>query len=294
MDRRLRPVALSLTIACVALDASAHGGDGERSAAGALVVAALLALTLALYATGVARLWRSAGRGRGVTRARVSAFVGGWCVLAASLLGPLDAWTARTFTAHMIQHELLMLIAAPLLVVGAPLAVWAWGLPPRFGERALSAARGAARSRVWDVLTRSLAAWLLHAVALWTWHVPALFTAAVERSLVHDLQHASFLGTAILFWWSVIGGRGAKRPEGTSILLLFTTMLHTGALGALLAFSRTPWYAPYAGYGSLTALEDQQLGGLVMWLPGGIVYIVAALALMAVWLRDPEAPAGRI
>ena len=291
MDRRVRPVALPLTvaIACAALDAHAHGSESQRSAGELVVVTMLLGVALALYVAGVARLWRSAGTGRGVSRLRAAAFASGWLALVLAMFGPLEAASEVLFAAHMVQHEILMLVAAPLLVVGAPLAVWSWGLPAALHDGVLSRTRSIAASSAWDLLTRPASAWLLHAAALWSWHVPALFTAAVEHSLLHDLQHATFLGTALLFWWSVVGARGARRPEGASILLLFTTMLHTGALGALLVFSRAPWYPVYAGHDGWTALEDQQLGGLVMWLPGGIVYIVAALALVATWLREPTA-----
>jgi putative membrane protein len=124
-----------------------------------------------------------------------------------------------------------------------------------------------------------------------------LFERALHDQSVHVLQHASFFVTALLFWWTAIAPRGdAFRAGGAAIASLFTTMLHTGALGALLTFSTAPWYASYrlgiAG-SMLTPLEDQQLGGLVMWVPGGFVYVGAALAIAARWLdrRPREAPA---
>jgi putative membrane protein len=109
--------------------------------------------------------------------------------------------------------------------------------------------------------------------------VPALFEAAVEHEGIHALQHASFLVTALLFWWAVLG-RDARSREGSGAALayLFTTMLHTSALGALLTLAASPWYPRYG-------LEDQQLGGLVMWVPGGAAYVAAALMIMARLLR---------
>jgi cytochrome c oxidase assembly factor CtaG len=133
-------------------------------------------------------------------------------------------------------------------------------------------------------------AWGLHAAALWAWHAPALFEAAVVHESVHILQHASFFVTALLFWWSLLSGRDGQRV-GLAVLCLSTTALHGGALGALLAMAGQAWYSVYeatAPLWGLTALEDQQLGGLIMWVPAGLVYLGAALALLASWLGAPS------
>jgi putative membrane protein len=137
---------------------------------------------------------------------------------------------------------------------------------------------------LWAALTDPLAAWSLHALALWAWHVPALFDAALHSEAVHIAQHVSFLLTALFFWWAVLGHdpRGRYGP-GHSVGYLFTTMLHTAALGALLSLAPTPWYpgylAPAAALG-VDPVEDQQLGGLVMWVPAGFAYVIAALAVL--------------
>jgi putative membrane protein len=132
---------------------------------------------------------------------------------------------------------------------------------------------------------------------LWAWHVPSLFGAALENEAVHAVQHASFLGTALLFWWAVLGrdGRVVQRT-GAAMAYLFTTMLHTGALGALLTLAPTPWYPHYAATSAafgLDPVQDQQLGGLVMWVPGSAAYLAAALFIMARLLSrpTPAAPA---
>jgi putative membrane protein len=249
------------------------------------VVACLLA-SAALYVLGVARLWRHAGAGRGVQAGRAITFAAGWLVLAAALVSPLDALGAYLFAAHMVQHELLMVIAAPLLVLGHPLAAWAWAFPPA-GRRALGRFfHRPAWRRPWLVLTGPLAGWTLHALALWLWHVPVLFDAALASEGVHALQHIAFLGTALLFWWTVLGA-GTRREQGIAIASLFTTMVHTGALGALLTLAPVVFYKAYLGTApafGFTPLEDQQLGGLVMWVPAGFVYVVAGLVLAARWL----------
>jgi putative membrane protein len=145
--------------------------------------------------------------------------------------------------------------------------------------------------RVWGVLINPFIAWLIHAAVLWTWHIPALFQATLDDEFVHALQHLSFLLSALLFWWAVIQGRPRASGYGVAVLYLFTTALHSGFLGALITLARTVWYPAYEGTTTswgLTPLEDQQLGGLIMWVPACSVYVVAGLALFAGWLRETE------
>jgi putative membrane protein len=254
---------------------------------------ALMLLSAAGYAIGVHRLWRNAGRGRGIAATQAGAFALGWLALAAALVSPLDALGGWLFSAHMVQHELLMVVAAPLLVLGRPLAAWAWALPPPWGRTVGGWTGNRAWATLWAALTDPLAAWALHALALWAWHVPALFDAALHSEAVHIAQHVSFLVTALFFWWAVLGHdpRGRYGP-GHSVGYLFTTMLHTAALGALLSLAPTPWYpgylAPAAALG-VDPVEDQQLGGLVMWVPAGFAYVIAALAVLGRMLTRVKA-----
>jgi putative membrane protein len=251
-------------------------------------VVALLAASALLYGIGLARLWRRAGRGRGIARGRALRFAAGWATLAAALVSPVDALGGALFSAHMVQHELLMVVAAPLLVTARPLEAWAWALAPRWRRLAGNLFHTRGWLAAWRVLVDPLGAWLIHAVALWAWHIPPLFGAALESEAVHALQHASFLAAALCFWWSVLA---LPARSGAGLASVFTTMLHTGALGALLTFAPAPWYAHYAdtaAYG-LSALADQQLGGLVMWVPGGLAYLAAGLAIAARWLAPRTA-----
>jgi putative membrane protein len=249
------------------------------------VVACLLA-SAALYAVGLLRLWRRAGPGRGVSNRHAAAFAGGWVALVVALLSPVDPLGTRLFSAHMLQHELLMVVAAPLMVVGKPLAVWVWALPPAW-RRGIGAFFHHPAWRVpWLQLSSPLGAWLVHALALWLWHVPALFDAALANEALHTLQHFSFLFTALLFWWSALG-QAERIGQGTAMIYLFTTMIHSSALGALLTLSPIVWYPTYlrtAPALGIPALEDQQLGGLVMWIPAGIAYFVAGLLLAMRWI----------
>lgn len=249
-----------------------------------------LALAAGLYARGLRALWQQAGAGHGVRRWHAGAFAAGWLVLAIALVSPLHELGETLFSAHMAQHELLMAVAAPLLVLGRPVVPFLWGLP--IGSRRIAghwAATPPIRA-TWHALTLPSVAWTVHAIAIWAWHAPRLYDAAVTSDLVHALQHASFLSSALLFWWALIHGRNGRLRYGASVLYIFTTALHTTALGAVLTLASRPLYPAYAATAAwgLTALEDQQLAGLIMWVPAGIAYLIAALALMAGWLREAE------
>jgi putative membrane protein len=291
-------VALFLAALAAPSAALAHGGDPLHAASAGSPwqwslepwVLALLALSAGGYALGVRRLWRNAGRGRGISRIQTAAFAGGWLALVLALVSPLDSLGSHLFSAHMLQHELLMLVAAPLMVLGRPLAAWTWALAPVQRQVVGRWTRVPWWSAAWSHLTDPLGAWALHALALWLWHLPSWFEAALHHPLVHVLQHASFLLSALLFWWAVLGADARSRSSGFAMLYLFTTMLHTGALGALLTIAPTPWYPSYAattGALGLDAMEDQQLGGLVMWVPGSVAYLIAGLVVVARVLARP-------
>jgi putative membrane protein len=190
----------------------------------------------------------------------------------------------------MLQHELLIAVAAPLIVLARPLAIWTWAFPRSYRSALARPFRCEAVRAGWRSVSAPLPAAILHAAAIWLWHVPAFFEAAESHVLLHVLQHTTFFASALVFWWAVLRP-GRDKGVGVAMLCLFVTMLHTGALGALLTFSNDVWY-PVSTAGSmhwgLTPIEDQQLGGLLMWIPGGTAYVIAALALAARWLtREP-------
>ncbi len=250
-----------------------------------------LAISACLYAQGLSRMWRDAGAGHGVRRWEAAAFWIGWLTLVTALISPLHRWGGMLFSAHMTQHELLMLVAAPLLVLGKPLVAMLKGLPAGWARRLVKWTSAAWWRRVWHALINPLVAWLVHAIVLWAWHIPALFQATLRSDLVHALQHLSFVLSALLFWWAVIQGPHRAVNFGAAVLYMFTTALHSGFLGALITFATTPWYPAYADKApawGLTALEDQQIGGAIMWIPACTVYIVAGLAMVVGWLRSSE------
>lgn len=283
-----------LAFALIGGVAHAHGSAQENALAREVWLLAPLLLSGAWYALGFARMLTQSREGRSVLWRRGFLFAAGWLTIAGSLLSPLHELGRHSFTAHMAEHELLMLVAAPLLALSKPLGIFMWALPK---SQRLSLARAAHRPAMasgWQRLTDPLTVTLLQAIALWLWHAPALFDRALQSEAWHALQHLSFLFTALLFWWGITRTQRAEHSHGVAALYLFLTALHTGLLGALMSFSISPWYQGYAQLDlgaipfGLSPIEDQQLAGLIMWIPGGVVHAAAALVYLALWLRRME------
>jgi cytochrome c oxidase assembly factor CtaG/cytochrome c2 len=196
------------------------------------------------------------------------------------------------FSAHMVQHELMMTIAAPLLVLGLPFVPILWSLPRGARKNVGRVLSRPGVRRSWGVVTNPASATLLHGAAIWIWHAPALYNASVRSELVHSVQHYSFIATALIFWWPLLGARRYRDQPGVAVICLFATAVHTSLLGALLATGDLPLYSAYASTTAwgLTPLEDQQLGGIIMWVPGGFPYVVAALLLLSGRLRQIGTP----
>jgi putative membrane protein len=240
-----------------------------------------LAVAHWLYGRGVLRLWAQAGQGRGVSRANVLSFAAGEVALVVALVSPLDALGGTLLTAHMAQHALLVAVAPPLLLLGRPGAAFAWALPGRRRKRLLASTAWRWAARLGRALARPLPAAALHGLALWLWHAPALFEAALEYPWLHTLEHVTFFGTALLFWRAVLDA-GPLRRMGPALGAALATLVHGGLLAALITMAPHPFYAWYGGRSllwGLDALEDQQLGGLLMWVPMGMVYLGACLGL---------------
>lgn len=203
---------------------------------------------------------------------------------------PMHEAADASLAAHMVQHLVLILAAAPLLVLGDPVRVATMMLPGRLRR---SIARMARLARIARRAGRALAiaAWLVHIAVLWAWHAPGLYAWAIASPAAHAIEHLSLLLTACAFWAVVLSGR--TLGPGGAILYLFAAAGQGTVLGALLTFSETPWYPTHAASVAtwgLTPLEDQHLAGLIMWIPGGLVYAVVALALLARVLRDTPRP----
>lgn len=241
--------------------------------------ATTLAASLLLYVVGLARMPRKP------PRLELVSFAIGWGTLALALLSPIATLSEWLFSVHMTQHELLMLVAAPLLAIGRAIVPMLWALPQRWRSIVSTGAPGDAMR----LASSPLFVFALHAVALWVWHLPSLYEAAVLDDRIHLLQHVCFTGTAALFWWGMIRGRYGRSGYGIAFIYIFATALHSGGLGALLAFSSRPWYQLYVQRArGGDALGDQQVGGLIMWVPAGIVLMLFGLAMFAAWLGESE------
>ncbi len=283
----MRKIAFGLLIALLETGcAMAHGADtGGGHATWTFdpwVVVPVLAFGI-LYAIGVLALQL---RSRGINAARAwhhAAYLGGWLSLGGALVSPLHWLGEHLFTFHMIEHEIVMAVSAPLVVVARPLGTLLWSLPRRLRMAAAGLLRSDTIRATWTWASHGRNATVLHGIAIWAWHAPPLFDAAVTNVALHRLQHLSFFATAVLFWWSVF----RRNQTGAGAWHVFVTMLHTTALGALIALAPRVLYraqtATALSFG-LTPLQDQQLAGLIMWVPAGTIYAGAALALMAIWI----------
>lgn len=287
--QRIASLAVGLSILTAPL-ASAHSDAPAWGSGAESWLVPMLVLAVAWYVRGLYNLHSAAMHFAHMKRLAIC-FALGWAAIAIALVSPLALESAGIYSAHMLQHELLMVVGAPLMVLGRPLAIWTWALPARSRVAAVRPFRQPVVSIAWSCLSTPLVATLLHAAAIWVWHVPHVFERAQSSTILHALQHSAFLFTALLFWWVLLKPGGEQRT-GTALLCLFITMLHTTLLGVLLTFSDAVWYpagTARAAHWGLTALEDQQLGGLIMWVPGAVPYIIAALALATRWFSaDPQ------
>lgn len=259
------------------------------------VITALVLMVLA-YARGLGVLWGRAGIGHGIKRWEVGCFVLGITTIIVALLSPLD-WASDTFfSAHMTQHELLMIVAAPLVVLGRALNAFLWALPESVRAALADTLRAPVVRGSWRGLTAPLVILVVHGAVVWLWHIPAFFEAALAADWVHQLQHLMFFVTAALFFWALVYGRYGKAGYGLAVLFVFATATHTTILGALITCAKAVWYPGHASRSLAAAvdpLEDQQLAGIIMWIPAAVIFLVIALALFAAWMGESERRAAR-
>lgn len=245
---------------------------------------AAVLLTVVLYLVGLIRLWRGSGVGRGVGSASAACFLAGAAMLLVALASPLERMAGALLTAHMVQHVILIAVVPPLIVLGRPEVVFAFALPRRArrGAALNSGIRGLARTL--RPLVRPLPAALIHGAAVWIWHAPGLFQAALSNAVLHDLEHVSFFSTGFAFWYATLLSVRSPTALIAGIVGIVVTLIHGGLMGALMTLTPTVLYPAYehstAAFG-LTPIEDQQLAGLIMWVPAGAIYLIAGLYLAA-------------
>lgn len=250
------------------------------------------------YAYGLRRLRSARAESAGVGARQAWAFAAALAFLLVALVSPVDAFAGDLLWVHMVQHMIIMNLAAPLFVFGAPGRVLLWCLAP--AERATVGRarkalfrRGVPRYLFWQPVTL----WVLYALVLWIWHLPALYEAALRHQIIHDLQHLMFFITSCLFWRVLFDPIGRLRmARAPAVLYLFLTSLHATVLGVFMALAPRLWYPTYAGRTEpwgLVALEDQQLAGYIMWMPACMAYAVIAAWLFASWLNEEPRPPNR-
>ena len=254
-----------------------------------------LLVAAALYARGARRLSGHTGE-RAARPRHVASFYGGLGAVMVALVSPLDALSATLFSAHMVQHLVLMIIAAPLLVYGRPALALMLGLPRSIRTAMLSLNTPLLKAS-WRVVTRPAVVLALHVAALWAWHLPSLYQAALRSEAIHIAEHVTFLATALLFWSLVLtAGRRTRLGYAQAILYVFVISLQSAALGAILTFASAvlyPVHAAGAALWRLAPIADQQLAGAIMWIPGGGVYLVTMAVLFWRLLNDMDEGAQR-
>src|SRR5262245_43196888 len=255
---------------------------GVLSASLRLEVALPLIVAAGVYGLGWWRLSRRSARAPGA--ARIALAYAGLSSIAIALLSPLDALADQRFAAHMLQHMLLVVVAAPALLLADPFPIVVWALPGTTRRRLRRRlTRGSPFGRVWLVATAMPVAWLLYAGILWLWHLPFAYVAALADRALHDVEHAMFFLGAVLFWWPVIHPaprfRRASR-HSSRIVYLVLGAFQTAALGLLLTVAPLVLYRTYATANGLGALDDQAWGGVIMWGLGGLIDMIAVLVLL--------------
>jgi putative membrane protein len=247
-----------------------------------VVTIGALVLSPGLYARGLRRLWRR-GHKHTVRPRQAISFYAALLLIAVALVSPLDALASTLVSAHMVQHLVFLILAPPLLVYARPGLVVGVAFPPgahRSFNRMASAPAVAATKKL---ATTGIVAVSLHAAAMWLWHLPGPYQAAVANDALHAIEHVSFLVTALLFWSVVIQPRARRRVSfGAAISYAFAVWIISGGLGAILSFATHPLYpelARHAPAWGLAPLTDQQLAGVIMWIPAGLVYLVAMASL---------------
>jgi putative membrane protein len=272
------------------------------------VIIPLVALA-ALYLTGWWRLRSRTTSTRNTTPRswrrlaapwRPVSYLAGLVVIGIALISPIDVLVQQLFSVHMIQHLLLIMIAPPLLLLANPMPFLLWGLPSSVRKptgRAIGKAlnKDNASGQLVRKLTAPGVIWLLYVITVFGWHDPGLYNLALESALVHDLEHLMFFGVGMLFWWHVVGaGPVLHKQFGQfgKIAYVLAAIPPNMALGIFLAFSPDIIYTYYLDVPrifDMSVLDDQRISGVIMWIPGSMMYFIAALVLIAGLLTGEQA-----
>lgn len=278
--------------------AVAHGPvPPEAPTLGAIVLGWSFEPVLVVGLLGAAAAWLGLVRridrlhpGHPVPRSRSAAFLGGLAAIAVALLSGIERWDTTLFSVHMVQHLLLTLVAAPLIALGAPITTLLRASSPAVRRDIVLPIL---HSRAMRVLAFPVVAWLVFAGVMWGSHFSPLFEAALENPLVHDLEHALYLGAGLLFWWPAVGlDPGPWRmPHPVRAMYVFLQMPQNTFLAITILNAPAVLYPHYASVvrdWPPSPLEDQQIAGGIMWLGGDILFLVALGAILAGWMRHEQ------
>ena len=273
-------------LALLPTQAFAHAGDHDSWWTLDPLIITPLSLLVLLYLSGLLWLRRRNHAGVSIQPLALSSAALGGLGLFFALIWPLDAFSESSFAVHMAQHMLLIAVVGPLLALARI------SIPINAALAAVSPAAAAALSLPRKWLRLSLMpslVFVLHGATIWVWHSPSLFELALRVEWIHTLEHLSFL-VAGYWYWTVLIRHGEDEGYASASLSVLATLMHTGLLGALFTFAPRPLYAPYVvTQGSVEmALQDQQLAGLLMWIPMGACYLIGGLAFAAAWMRNAE------
>ncbi len=300
--RRLAACLFTLTLALAPAPAAAHGAAADSPSFPSVLLEwrfdplalGLILAAAAIYLWAVRRVNRAHPGNRQPTY-RSWLFLLGLAAIGVALLSPIEVYEGSLFSVHMVQHMLLQLLAAPLLLAGAPITLSLRASGPRL-RRALLVVL---RSRIVHVLSFPVIAWLLFAAANWGWHFSVLYDDALENPLLHHLQHASFLAVALLFWWPAIGADPSpwRMPHPVRLFYLFLAMPQNSFLGVALLQAPQVLYSHYVtnlrSWGA-SPLEDQQLGGVIMWVVGDLAFLAGMAVVVVVWMRHEDRRTARL
>ncbi len=253
-----------------------------------------------LTAAGALYLWAArrvdvAHPGNRHPRHRTWFFFAGLASIAIALLSPIEAYEGVLFSIHMVQHMLLQLVAAPLLLAGGPITLALRASSPAVRRRLLSILQ----SRMVHAISFPLVAWLLFAAVNWGWHFSTLYDDALESTALHYFQHATLLASALLFWWPAIGVDPSpwRLPHPVRLLYLFLAMPQSSFLGiSIMEAPRVlfPHYLTNVRTWGLSPLEDQELGGVIMWTVGDLAFLLGMAVVVWTWVRHEDRRTARL
>ncbi|MCC6455099.1 MAG: cytochrome c oxidase assembly protein [Caldilineaceae bacterium] len=254
-----------------------------------------------LYVVGWLRLRRQSSYHKLANRWRLASYLSGLGMIAISLMSPIDRLGGQLFFMHMIQHMLFMMFGAPLLWFGEPFPIALWGLPQKARHHIGGLfTRDSAFRRGLAFCTSPGATWLIFITIYLGWHDSSAYNAALYHDWVHDIQHITFFLASLLYWWPIIGAAPHIHPHfpgWAKLPYLIGTIPPNMFIGVAIAFStevRYTYYESVPRFWGFTVMQDQQIAGAIMWIPGSMMFLMAALVVLAGLFGKEKTPPGPV